>query len=367
MKVSVKQSKHEKVEVINPDRIVEKKEQTYFPGLDILGFILVILLIQGTLTNCYAPELPSVVQAIVNVLSNIAYPVFLIIPSYLLFKTIDSENPDYSAIVHWCVRLLIIYVIWSLIYLPVDLVNWFHNPSESIGTFILSYIQRFIFESAIPQLWLLPTLALACLFVGFLYKRGVAPGYILNTGIVLYIFGMIGDNDFYLSQFPDLVQRIVGGYFSICLTLRNAIFYGVLFVSLGLTFAKNVRRIPLWQSAAASAGFLVLAVIESNYYHETNFVISLAFAGAFLFMTAQSLPIPEELDMHRLRTFGKWLFMVFFYVIQAIMWMSSSGESSLGYIVMTLLVQAGSLALAVVVMSVSDTNAGKFLKRLIKI
>ncbi len=371
MRVSVQRSTHEKVPVVNPDRQKkeeeeeeENREQASFQGLDLVGFILVVLLILGNALSFYVPDPGAILHVVITILSNIAYPVFLIIPSYLFFKTIDDENPDYSVIVSWCVKILIVYVVLSLVYLPVDIMNWLQDSSQTVGSFILHYIQRFVFESAIPQLWILPALALPTLLIGYLYKRGISPSNIMTVGIVLYVFGMIGDNDFYLNQFPELVQTIVGIYFQIFLTLRNAVFYGFLFVSLGLSFAKTIKPVPIWESAGGTVLFLILAGFEVNYYHETDFVISTAFAAAFIFMMAQTLPIPETRNFSNLGALGKWMFMIFPYLILAEIWLSSFDAQTYSLFVQVIFVEVSSLAVGIILMSLSDTRGGRFLKRL---
>lgn len=139
------------------------------------------------------------------------------------------------------VRIIKLYLIWSLIYLPL----WMIDNRESLHDQIGNYIQHFLFDGSYWHLWYLPSLAFAIIFLGLLkklLKNDIR--LILGCTLMLYLIGLTGDSYSGIFQKIPLVNCLLHYYRKIFLTTRNGLFYGVFFYSVGYYLDYWDSRIP---------------------------------------------------------------------------------------------------------------------------
>ncbi|HAQ1155016.1 TPA: acyltransferase family protein, partial [Enterococcus faecium] len=89
-------------------------------------------------------------------LSTVAVPTFFIISSFLLCSG-EVTSAKLSKQIY---RVLKIYIIWSILYIPLVLKNWVQSDF-SWKTDVLLYIRDFLFIGSYYHLWFLPALAFA--------------------------------------------------------------------------------------------------------------------------------------------------------------------------------------------------------------
>lgn len=234
--------------------IREKKyEKTQYYGLDLLKFLMALLVAARHVIQIYYPAESRWRLVIGNWLSNLAVPVFFVIAGFLLFKKLT--NTDWTIIRRYVCRILKLYILWCIIYWPIDIYNW-HQSGEPVLKTILFYFQSFLFSSTITQLWYLPALATACLIVWAGYKAGLKIWMLLLLTSLLFIFGCSCNNQYFLEHSPRKIQEFIHWYAPIFLTTRNGVFYGSLYVTLGLWFSRKQWHMPPLLAAAGSLIFL---------------------------------------------------------------------------------------------------------------
>ena len=98
----------------------------------------------------------------------------------------------------------------------------------------------------------------------------------LVAGWILFTIGCMCDNWYYNHRFPEKLMELLLLYFRYFLTVRNGLFYGFFFVSLGLWFAKTKKQIPLGVGAGGFAVFVLFMFLEVRHCENVNLVFSAA-------------------------------------------------------------------------------------------
>lgn len=343
---------------------MEQKKQYY--GVDVVKFILALLVAGRHMIQVfYAQESPWRLT-VGSWLSNLAVPFFFTVAGFLLFRKIcgtertagersgkkkkteigsgrdrneiegGSGNEEsgrgrsrrrsgsvkkggWRQVYKYCWRILKLYVLWCVIYWPIDIYNWYHGTA-TIKESVIFYIRSFFFSSTIAQLWYLQALITACLIVWCvsLGTRYVTPALIV-TG-ALFLAGCLGDNWYFTAMLPQKIQNLIYLYGQHCMTMRNGIFYGSFYVCLGLVFAKKTRNLPFLVSFALAVFFCWVMKKEVTHCGNINIVISAAPTAFFLTESALSLRLPDWKLFTRLRAMSEWVYLSHFYFFYFFSW-----------------------------------------------
>jgi serine/alanine racemase len=336
-----------------------------YPGLDVLKFCMALLVAQRHIIQIFFQESSRWRVIIGSWLSNLPVPVFFTIAGFFLFRKLDEKQPDHGIVKRYAGRIFRLYLIWSLIYLPIDIFNWSNEPDHSVWTGIPRYLHHFLFDSTIPQLWYLPALGIACLIVWTAYTRGVKIRYLLGIGLILFAAGCIGNNWMFNQQLPMKIQKLLEIYSRYFLTLRNGIFYGIFFLALGLALAKTTWRPPFVVSVAGVLLSLVASYWEASSFCEVNFVFTTAPAAYFLFTTAESLRLPDWKLFPRLRGMSEWIYFSHFYFFHFLVWTRSWNPVPFSSKSITVMIMTAVLVFSWLMVRLSETRGGRWLRYLI--
>lgn len=344
-----------------------------YNGLDVVKFFLAVLVAQRHVIQIFFGADSKWRILLNNWLSNLAVPVFFVIAGFFLFGKLSggadrSREQDRRIVFRYCGRILKLYLIWSVLYLPVDWYNWYHGE-RIVKDGILSWLHSFLVCSTIPQLWYLPALALACFLVWAAYDRGMKQWQILTVGACFLLLGYLGDNWYYNQRFPAAVQELLAGYRNWFVTPRNGVFYGIFYVALGLHFAGSKRRIPV---GAASAGFVfflwcmyreVMKISDAG--SNTNFVLFAAPAAYCLFTAASGVNWKDRKLYARLRGMSEWIYLVHFYFFYVLTWLRPWNPVPFTSKTVTVMIILPVLLFSWCMVRLSERPGGVWLKKLI--
>lgn len=174
-------------------------------------------------------------------LCRIAVPLFFVFNGFFLYRKMPLENfsPKHSK--KYLLHILKLYILWSLIYFPIKLVEILKNPKGIICGFA-GYFKNLICVGSYTHLWYLNALLFAVALISFLLYKKWTPKKILLTSSLFYIIGLLGDGYYGiispLLQFP-FVGEIINIYFKIFSTTRNGLFFAFFFVSLGMILSNK--------------------------------------------------------------------------------------------------------------------------------
>ena len=143
-------------------------------GLDLLKFVMAVLVAARHMIQVFYPAESRWRLIIGSWLSNLAVPVFFMIAGFLLFRKIPDtdKKSGWSVVGRYAWRIVKLYLLWCVIYWPIDIFNWYHGTATIMET-LKAYVHSFFFSSTIAQLWYLPALAVAVLIVWTGYRAEI--------------------------------------------------------------------------------------------------------------------------------------------------------------------------------------------------
>ncbi len=342
---------------------MEEKKQ--YIGLDALKVAMAILIAARHMIQTFYPVESKWRIVIGGWLSNLGVPVFFIIAGFFLFKKADRERAEEGWKIVWryCWRISRSYLLWSLLYLPLDLYNWYHGERNVVRG-ILTYVQAFLFSSTTVQLWYLPALLTACLLVWLAYVKGVEIWQLLMVTGSLFVVGCICDNWYFNQQLPMALQDLRILYSRYFLTVRNGVFYGSFFVCLGLWFARSGRRVPFWPALAGCVVFTGLMLAEVQHCSNTNMVFTSAPAAFCLFVVASAMQGERDVLFLRLRGMSQWIYFSHVYFFYIFHWTARQALATLTKTRITVSVMAPLLLFSWCMTWLAEKDRSGWLKKL---
>ncbi|WP_314587731.1 acyltransferase family protein [Paenibacillus terrigena] len=183
-----------------------------------------------------------------RVIARVAVPFFFMTAGYYFFV----KSRSMSQFVKYMKKLGVTYVLWSVIYLPVNMYVWMNEGFTK--EWLLHYIKQVIFIGTYYHLWFLPALMCAITIVYFLQQR-MQLRWIAAISILLYTIGLLADSYYGLAVQAPVLNDIVNGYLAVFEYSRNGLFFGLPFVALGALIAKEL---PQWKLSDALCEFGLL-------------------------------------------------------------------------------------------------------------
>lgn len=290
------------------------EEKRQYNGLDVLKFALAVLVAVRHVVQIYYPVQSKWRLLICSWLSNLAVPGFFVMAGFFLFRKIENGKTvkDRKIVKEYCLRILKLALIWSAIYLPVDIYTWYYSDSDaSVMEWIWHYIKSFFLNHTIVQLWFLPALFVACFLVWFMYARGMKIWQILVVGGVLFsVYCLVSNRYFPWGMREEAILQLYRKYFY---TMRNGVFYGTFFVAMGLWFARTEKRLSFKTAVAGFLVCLVLMFVEALRYYNLNCVFMAAPATFFMISGALVVKWKNRRIYPRLRKMSQWVYLSQYY------------------------------------------------------
>lgn len=341
---------------------MSRKKQ--YCGLDLLKFVMALLVAARHMIQVFYPAESRWRLVIGSWLSNLAVPVFFIIAGFLLFRKIPEKKGGWSTVWRYAWRIVKLYVLWCIIYWPIDIYNWYHGTA-SIAETVKAYIHSFFVSSTIAQLWYLPALALAVLIVWAGYRLGLRVWMLLLLTGALFVFGCVCDNWYFTERAPMKIQEFVWWYAPKFVTMRNGVFYGSFYLAIGLWFSKKSTRMPFLAAAAGSVLFVGLMYKEVSACYNTNMVFSAAPAAVCLTELAMRFTGSYSRFFVTLREMSEWIYFSHFYFFYFFSWTIKWNPLPLTKQNITLCIFGPMLVFALLVSLLSHWKKGQWLRRFI--
>lgn len=245
-------------------------------SIDLLKIVLaffVVCLHMHVLRDSY----PSLSYVLVNGLFRIGVPVFLIISGYF-FYFVD----DISRVKKWSFRILLLYIIWSVIYSPL----WKEDDS---------YVLNILF--GYHHLWYL----IGTFFSGLLLfdLRNISPKLLISVIIFFFCCGytiqMLGNSHYFDGEIDATLNLFP--------TYRNFLFVCFPFLGIGFLIKKleiDVKRKPSLLLVLISVflvifeAFLNYKVFNLNQKESIDVLFSLLIACPLLFLYCKNITVKTD-------------------------------------------------------------------------
>ena len=267
---------------------------TNYQAMDVMRCVMAMLVV-ALHSQPLSQIWPRVDLFIVEVLGRLAVPFFFLASGFFFFRKIEHSNgkmlresADPGRLKTYLVRLLRMYAIWSVIYLPLVIYQWGKNEN-GITVNLLFLLRNTLFTGAVGHLWYFTALMFAVLALWMLL-RYVHIHYILGLALVLYLVGMF---DLAYSVFirDTVLQHLFGAYNLVFATTRNGLFFGLLFVAVGAKLSwmdtakfRPAVVAPLLAAVLAVMFYEVSALKSAGWEHGFDTYLSLVPAAVLLFV-----------------------------------------------------------------------------------
>lgn len=276
-----------------------------YAGIDIFKFYMSILVVLRHLVQRWCSTNSFLFLIITNGISTVAVPFFFVATGYLFFS---KEENNLVYLKKQLGRLLSLYLVWSLIYLPVKLLPNLLEGKLAIR-YIIGLIQEILFSGTYYHLWYLPAAAIA-LGIVFLIRRSLNRKTVLAIALILFLIGLLDDS--YKGIIPPAV---FDAYNKVFLTTRNGVFCGTLFVAVGSYITPSMLTISHKRKYVCFSVILsFLLILESvlNYkllgIHVNNMLFVTIPLTAILFKLA--LQFQTTADTKKLRHLSELIYFV---------------------------------------------------------
>ncbi len=236
-----------------------------------------------------------------NYIARLGVPFYFAAAGFFLFRKIDVDCADLSAVKNYILKLL-----------------------RLLGTWIV-----LLFAGSTGPLWYMGGLVVAVCFLSFLLYKGVSLQKMLLIAVLLYLVGLLGDPYYGLLQ-PlrsyKAIDYVIKAYDTIFGTTRNGLFMGFPFLILGGVIQK--RQISMKPHVALFCFLLSMVALFCEAFfiksrglaRDVNMYVFLVPAIFFLLVLALNMSTIQGELCRKLRNVGIIIYFSHMFVYQWILW-----------------------------------------------
>lgn len=198
---------------------------------------------------------------ITRVIFRIAVPLFLMITGYYI---ISKSINDISILKKFTLKIIKLYLISILIFLPLNLYNHYFLDNS-----VVMILKDIIINGTFYHLWYFPALILGLWITYFLIKYFSHRLCILIM-LILYIIGLFGDNYYGIISNIPILKQFYQLIFMISDYTRNGLFYVPIFLYIGYTSINGINKLTYKRNIIYIIMFLLLMIIEGYLLYYFN-------------------------------------------------------------------------------------------------
>ena len=274
-----------------------------YQGIDIMKFIMALfVVVLHTHPFIDGNDMLNFLTA--DVAGRISVPFFFSATGFLLEKQIERQKGAGRGIIGPYIRkVLILYGIWTAVYLPAILYDKIIVSDTSLAYDLFAIVRDFFFVGSYAHLWYLPAAAVGVILVYALRKyageRGCA--FIL---FLLFGMGLLTQSYFGLLlkivPVDGLLWKLMKLVKMAMVTCRNGIFFGGIFIYMGTWIARRDIRMKRCGAFIGLAVSVILFGIEAfclqraGFVREQDMYFMLLPAVFFLLLLALSLTVRTD-------------------------------------------------------------------------
>jgi serine/alanine racemase len=294
----------------------------HYNCIDLIKFICALFVVSIHVSP-FASYNSFINYGLKNYIARIAVPFFFVASGYFLFRKTSYERFDKKIALTYVRRIFRIYVIWTIIYFPWVLKNSILVDEIGIRHGFLNWMKHFFLTGSFSHLWYLNATIIATLILIFCISKKIRIKTIMCIATVLYVVGLIPQtysillnplcNIKVVWMFLDGLQRTIE-------TTRNGLFFGFLFMGIGMVFAYK-PIVMKYRTAVVGFGvsmmlFLIeaFAVNELGWARENDMYICLVPVVFFLFYIVSHIEIKDNLIYTHLRKLGSLIFYLHLFI-----------------------------------------------------
>lgn len=265
---------------------------------------------------------------------RLAVPFFFCAAGYFFYKSLKKSNNIKVTTQKYIKRLLIPFVFWLTINLPVVVVGYL-NDGNSIIKILLKLMRDLVFYPW-GAMWFVSALIVAVLLIVPFYKKHKLKKAVV-IGLVLYLVGLVF-NTYYFVVHGTPLQGFVDAILQFAGSMRNGVFEGMFFVSIGMytTELQSERRINRTANMIVLFISYILLLVEvilvKDLLHADDSSLFVAFIAVIpcLFLFLSELPT-LKIDTKPFRNYSTGVYFSHRFFLAIIMFLLKPYNSVIGF------------------------------------
>ena len=250
-------------------------------GIDLFKFIAAILIV---FLHTYNSDWGAAGDWVRQVLSTACVPFFFLSSGFLFRRGLEKSREkggdlgEKAWFKHYLTRLLKMYLVWTLLTLPVAflIVNRGH-PDYGTAMKVLYHFRLFLLTGSIGFYWYILALILSVVVIYWFHRKGL-DAFLLAISFLLFIWGCFYNSPLNHRQPYFEILHIVFG------SERSFLNVGLFYVLIGFLIPKQypAREAGFWRWAILS--FFIAAIVIRTLevcFLRMNFTTVLVAVGAF--------------------------------------------------------------------------------------
>ncbi len=249
---------------------IENKQQ--YGAIDIMKFLCSLLIVAAHYVTENAEGRINRLLEYSASLYIIVVPFFFCCSGFLLFKKIFSDSQDGGKrVISYCKHLMIMYGVWSVIYLSFKITEWIKFGASSEN--VIKYLINSIFYSTYKTIWFLPALCVGTVIAYFLIKH-IGLNKTLAVAGIFYLIGALGVSYSFIPEKSEILSDLLSKYDYVFVSTRNGVFNAFPFIAMGAFIAerRNSRN-------GKPAGDLVLCLVFGVMFVAEAFLLKFKFSA----------------------------------------------------------------------------------------
>ena len=220
------------------------------------------------------------------------------VAGYYYINKITKDGVKIKEEFWWYVKkLLVVYSIWSVIYIVIEFIQEFNNGLNIIS-FLKQILQNYFIGGSYYHLWFFPALFFSIIVVTFFVKMKKLD-VLAYISIILYVIGCLGSSYFEIGNHIPVLNKLFN--FSNFTLIRRILLMGLPFFVMGYFVKKfqnkNKENKKIKYMLIFSIIGFVLEIILVNYLNIQKNIIVTLFLYTLVFYTINLLlnnPMPTR-------------------------------------------------------------------------
>lgn len=315
-------------------------QKTYY-GLDLVKFIMAIFIV-----SIHAHPLTEISYnwnyALTQGIARIGVPFFFVTSGFLLFRKMKLDFLDKSRIKKYLIHIFRLYVVWTVIYLPIIVYTGIIKGKHGMLMGLLGVIRNTIMSGSYLQLWFLQALLVsAIIIVALLHFRVSIKKVFLLTG-ALYCVALLGEAYYAVFNyfFPEGTAMYKFWHIlkMLFVTPRNGICFGALYFFMGAYLSSVKTDISMkkikW-GMLISFALLMVEVMGGSFIglvRHSDVYIFLIPLTYYVFLYAKNMQLKDSPKWLYLRKQSMYIFYIHPWFLFILGIFFGKGKYSLVYI-----------------------------------
>lgn len=287
------------------------KNSVQYNMIDVMRLIMafVVIMIHKPFVPPSNPFLKFIVE---NIVGATAVPFFFMVSAFLFFKKAEKNSDDKAVFWNFEKRLLILYVFWTIVYIPSNMIKFYGIGFEgmSFKLFVSGLIQiakNFFLSTSFVHLWYVNTLMISVAAVYFMRKR-LSSRTTLLISLAVFICSNLVPMIFSYVPFAESLWNIVPT------VVINTFQKGLLCVSVGMCMAdfrecsKKSEIIFVTVAFLTMVGFSAITYKIRNALIDTISLLLVFICSAAIFLLCRDIKLKDSGVYKTIRSYSSIIY-----------------------------------------------------------